>query len=355
MLNDSESETSESDSEEELRYSSQQKESEVKTFNRQKTKKDEEEEDFDVLLAKYGQPEASMVEFKVANQDPLCNALKLDANWLDSSVELKKKFGGAVIGAGASAMSQINSRLLRANPHLAKSFKRKPFKRKNGFITSRPLWPPFGPTETGLSVKKHLDGSFEIVEEQEYKDLIQELLVMIQSGDLDFLMQLVQTCPLFVDGLLLLSDAYRMQSTGDAGEIVERAVYILERILPSETDFVEGTVWFPYLFAGNRKLHLSLFRLCQYTIKKGCWRVSLQVAKALLQLDPLSDPLGARFLIEFLALQSGEFAQFDLLFEELKKCCHISVLPSWPFSRALRMYLEEEQNKGVIYSLSCQH
>ena len=170
---------------------------------------------------------------------------------------------------------------------------------------------------------------------------------MIQSGDLEFLMQLIQTCPLFVDGLLLLSDAYRMQSTGDAGEIVERAVYILERVLPGESDFVQGNVRFPYCHAGNRKLHLSLFRLCQFTIKKGCWRVSLQTAKALLQLDPVNDPLAARLFIEFLALQAGELAEFDLLYEELKKTCAIPLLPSWPFSRALRMYLEEEQNKSV--------
>ena len=41
-------------------------------------------------------------------------------------------------------------------------------------------------------------------------------------------------------GFLLLSDAYRMQSTGDAGEIVERALYVLERILPTDLSFLSG-------------------------------------------------------------------------------------------------------------------
>jgi hypothetical protein len=308
-----------------------------------KLEKQNDDDDFAALLAKYGQSEADDTNTAATPQDSLCDALKLNPDWLDSSVELKKKFGGSVVGlGGASAMTQINSRMLRANPHLAKAVKRRPFKRQHGFITPRPLWPPFGLSEVGLSVQKKSDGTFEIVEEHTYKDMIQELLIMIQSGDLEFLMQLMQTCPLFVDGLLLLSDAFRMQSTGDAGEIVERAVYIMERILPSEADFVQGQVRFPYALAGNRKLHLSLFRLCQFTIKRGCWRVALQVAKALLQLDPVSDPLGARLLIEFLALQAGEFVQFDLLFEELGRVCQIPVLPSWLFSRALRMYMEEE-------------
>lgn len=292
------------------------------------------------------------------DSDSLSNALKLNPEWLDANVELKRKFGGSVVGSGGnSAMTQVNSRLLRANPRLANALKRKPFKRKHGFITPRPLWPPFGPAETGLSVKQLPAGEesfsalqvYEIVEEDSYKELIQELLVMVQTGDLEFLMQLVQSCPLFVDGLLLLSDAYRMQSTGDTGEIVERAVYILERILPAEADFLQGTVRFPYSLAGNRKLHLSLFRLCQFVIKQGCWRVALQIAKALLQLDPANDPLCARLFIEFLALQSGEelLGEFDLLYEELKQNCVVPLLPSWPFSRALRMFLEEETNKSV--------
>lgn len=306
------------------------------------------EDNFDELLKEYQLTEESSATSSSPASDPLSAALAIDGAWLDANAELKKKFGGAAVGGGTSAMTEINARLLRANPALAKAMRRKPFKRKNGFITPRPLWPPFGPSDTELSVQKLSEpATFEIVENETYQTMIQELSLMIQSGNLEYLMQLVQTCPLFVDGLLLISDAYRMQSTGDAGEIVERAMYILERLLPAEASFLEGNVRFPYAKTGNRKLHLTLFRLCQFTIKQGCWRVALQQAKTLLQLDPENDPLGARLLIEFLALQSGSFEQFDSLYEELKSCCKLPLLPSWPLSRALRMFKEESEN-GVV-------
>lgn len=362
MLNDSQSET-ESESDSEPSESESESEEEITPSNttansmqpvkqvKQRKQAIVTEDNFDELLKEYKVQEPSISSPSAINPtDPLCAALAIDGAWLDANVELKKKFGGAAVGGGNSAMSQINSRQLRNNPALAKAMKRKPFKRKNGFITPRPLWPPFGPGETELSVRKLAEpASFEIVESEVYQAWVQELLVMIQSGDLEFLMQLVQSCPLFIDGLLLMSDAYRMQSTGDAGEIVERAMYILERLLPGEACFLEGNVRFPYAKAGNRKLHLTLFRLCQFTIKQGCWRVALQQAKALLQLDPENDPLGARLLIEFLSLQSNSLGQFDCLYEELKACCKLPILPSWPLSRALRMFKEEREGGGVNF------
>ena len=230
-----------------------------------------------------------------------------------------------------------------------RAVKKKAFKRKYGFITPRPLWPPFGPTETGLSVHLAQDletcQEYEITESEEYQSIFEELELLVTTGDLEFLIQLIHTQPLFVDGLLLLSDAYRMQSTGDAGEIVERAMYILERILPTNLCFLDGRVRFRYSHPPNRKLHLCLFRQLQFTMKKGCWRVSLQLAKTLLALDPESDPLGARLLIDFLAIQSESFEDFDKLWIQLGHNCPLGPLPGWYFNRALRMFLDEEKEK----------
>lgn len=280
---------------------------------------------------------------------PFNEALSIDSAWLDANSELKKKFGGAISG-GSSVLGEINSRALRQNAALNRAIKRKPYKRKNGFITPRPLWPPFGPSDTGLKVqliRKDEDcEEYEIIEDETYQSVFEELEMLVRTGDLEFLIQLIHGQPLFVDGLLLLSDAYRMQSTGDAGEIVERALYILERIMPADLSFINGKVRFRYSHPGNRKLHLCLYRQILFTMKKGCWKVALQLAKTLLALDPETDPLGSRLFIDFLAIQSESFDDFDKLWVQLKHKCPFGPLPGWYFNRALRMFLNEEQEKS---------
>lgn len=308
-----------------------------------------DDDDFDELFEKHCGTDASL-EHPISpssSTNPVNEALSIDSSWLDANSELKKKFGGAV-GGGNSILSEINS---RAHPALLRAVKRKPFKRKNGFITPRPLWPPFGPSDTGLSVKlahKCDDYTeYELVESEEYQAVFEELEMLVRTGDLEFLIQLIHGQPLFVDGLLLLSDAYRMQSTGDAGEIVERALYVLERILPVDLSFLSGQCRFRYSRPANRKLHLCLFRHLQFTMKKGCWRVSLQLAKTLLALDPEIDPLGARLFIDFLAIQSESFEDFDRCFINLKGISKLGpILPGWYFSNALRVFLDEEQRKS---------
>lgn len=321
-----------------------------KTLTEEVTNSDE----FDKLFEKYGGGNgtslSTLSHSSLFSVNPLNAALSLDSAWLDSNVELKKKFGGSVSG-GTSVLSEINSRSRQGlHPKQQRALNKKPYKRKNGFICPRPLWPPFGPAETGLSVKlSHQTDDFEeyeIVESEEYKLTFEELEMLVRTGDFEFLLQLIHTSPLFVDGLLLLSDAYRMQSTGDAGEIVERSLYILERILPAELSFLNGRTRFRYSHPPNRKLHLCLFRYIQFTMKKGCWRVALQLAKALLALDPESDPLCTRLLLDFLAIQSESYEDFDRLWVELKMTCSLGPLPGWWFNRALRLFLEEESLKN---------
>lgn len=319
-----------------------------KKNSKKENKPKEEEDDFDEFFEKHIENGGNLNHSLNEESDPLNMALSVDSAWLDANAELKKKFGGAISG-GSSVLSEINSRALRQNPALNRAIKRKPFKRKNGFINPRPLWPPFGPAETGLTVKlsRKLEtcDEYEIVESEEYQSNFEELELLVRTGDIEFLIQLIHSRPLFVDGLLLLSDAYRMQSTGDAGEIVERALYVLERVLPNDLCFLSGRTRFRYSHPPNRKLHLCLFRQLQFTIKKGCWRVSLQLAKTLLALDPEADPLGARLFIDFLSIQSESFEEFDRLFIQLKRTCKIGHLPGWYFNRALRMFLDEQKAK----------
>ena len=326
----------------------------IKDEEKEKEKeKEEDQEDIDELFEEHLKNEnysLSDSNSQINFNCPFNEALSIDPAWLDANVELKKKFGGAVSG-GNSVLGEINSHAQGRNHNLAalnKAIKRKPFKRKNGFITPRPLWPPFGPAETGLSVtlthKAAEFDEYEIIESHEYQSTFEELEILARTGDFEFLIELMRIRPLFIDGLLLLSDAYRMQSTGDASEIVERALYILERILPNDLSFLNGRTRFRYSHPANRKLHLCLFRQLQFTMKKGCWRVSLQLAKALLSLDPENDPLAARLFIDFLALQSDSLEDFDKLWIQLERACPLGPLPGWIFNRALKSFLEEEKN-----------
>ena len=319
--------------------------------NKKKCKEHADSDDaFDELFEQHCGSESFTQVSSSTPSNPVNEALSVDPAWLDANSELKKKFGGAVSG-GNSVLSEINSRALRQNPAVLRAVKRKPFKRKNGFITPKPLWPPFGPNDTGLSVKlvQKTDDfdEYEIEESEEYQSIFEELEILVRTGYLEFLIQLIHSQPLFVDGLLLLSDAYRMQSTGDAGEIVERALYVLERILPTDLSFLSGRTRFRYAHPPNRKLHLCLFRHLQFTMKKGCWRVALQLAKTLLALDPEIDPLGAQLFLDFLAIQSESFEDFDKLFINLKGISKFGpILPGWYFNNALRVFLEEEKRKS---------
>jgi hypothetical protein len=349
---DSESSTSASSSsleEDEPKKISPRKQKSNSIKNKSPSHIDTQLDEIDELFAAHCSNNQSSTSSISISSNDFNEALSVDPAWLDSNLELKKKFGGS-IGGGSSVLGEINSRMLRQNPALSRAVKRKPYKRKNGFITPRPIWPPFGPSDTGLRVElvqKTADfDEYEIIESEEYKAIFEELELLVRTGDLEFLIQLIQTQPLFVDGLLLLSDAYRMQSTGDAGEIVERSLYILERILPTGLDFSHGRCRFRYSHPDNRKLHLCLFRQVQFTMKKGCWRVSLQLAKTLLALDPENDPLGARLFIDFLALQSESFEDFDKLWIQLKRNCPLGHLPGWFFNRALRIYLDEVKEKS---------
>lgn len=308
------------------------------------------EDDFDEFFAKNSENIGVFSSSLNEQKNPFNEALSIDPAWLDANAELKKKFGGAV-GGGSSVLGEINSRALRQNAALNRAVKRKPYKRKNGFITPRPMWPPFAPSDTSLEVKLvKSEGDcreYEIIEGEDYQSIFEELEILVRTGDLEFLIQLIHSQPLFVDGLLLLSDAYRMQSTGDAGEIVERTLYILERILPADLSFLNGNVRFRYSHPGNRKLHLCLFRQIQFTMKKGCWRVALQLAKTLLALDPEADPLAARLFIDFLAIQSESFEDFDKLSIQTKKNhCRLGPLPGWLLNGALRIFLDEEKSKS---------
>lgn len=286
------------------------------------------------------------------------NPLALDLAWLDPNVELKRKFGGSV-GTMGNVMTQVvnaNRRGLGFDPRTGRKVAlTKPYKRRDGFISPRLGWPAFAPSETNLRIVADGDRhenvkAYRIEQLNTYGEDYDEFALLVEMADLDGLMMFVREHPLFIDSLLVLSDALRMQSTGDAGEMTEMALYILERIIPGEVKLTTGNVRFLYAHQPNRKLHLALFRLIQFTMKKSCWRVALQQSKALLSLDPAHDPLAAHLFVDFLCIQAEAFEELEALDSLLKV-----KFPGWKFNMALKKYLKDRVSPEILVELILAH
>jgi hypothetical protein len=214
----------------------------------------------------------------------------IDKAFLDAEQEIKEKISG-----------------LRKNSQ--KSIKRKG---QYGLVASPFLkeWGSCG--VNGI----HFDDTNRISCTQEFDFTTRELQHLVEIGDVEGILELTRKNPNHIETLLICSDILKHHSTDRAAALVAKTVYLLSKCL----NFFDPLLSLDYkLNELNRFVHLSLFRHLQFLIKKGCWRTSFQIAKALYRIDK-SDPLCVVLILEFLGLQieDNDFIQNapikDLLF-----------------------------------------
>ena len=96
---------------------------------------------------------------------------------------------------------------------------------------------------------------------------------------------------------------------------------------------------FDYKRPENRPFFGGLFRYCQLSAQRGCWRTALEQAKLLLSFDP-TDPLAVVLLIPLYAVRSGKFEELIEMESELSYR-NVESLPNWALSLSLALiYLD---------------
>lgn len=286
-----------------------------------------------------------------------------DSNHLNPSNELKKKLGGAIriddlkdeINSVAEqyAMAygqQAGSAVKRA---LNGKAKRVGKRATNQLISAKPTWPRVTGIINDLKIEVLLenelygrDGAHVIAPNMEYDGEMADMIFLVEIGDINSLVALSQRNPLHVDTLLIVSDYIKMSNAGDASELVERAIHIIEKALFSHSlDLIGGNLRLPYSAFGNRKAHLALMRHIQFLTKRACYRTALEVSKILWSLDPFTDALGSRMITDFLAINSAQYEWFDAINEEIQ--CECPWMANWCYSAALKRFILDK-NDGAL-------
>lgn len=93
--------------------------------------------------------------------------------------------------------------------------------------------------------------------------------------------------------------------------------------------------------------------------RRGCVRTSFEFARLLYGLDTATDPHGALFHLDFLAIKAGMYqwlldvwdAQCQMKDAEWQGRVHVRALPGWAYARALALFLSEEAQNDEVYHL----
>lgn len=250
---------------------------------------------------------------------------------LNAENEMKKRFGSHVVRA--------ESRQRRSHQRV--------YQRSSRLVTPKPTWPRMGATGISMKTTKIIRGYsyFTFEHSPSYQEVQFQFLDAVESLNPNNISAILNTHPYHVDSLLQLSEICKMgEDYQMAAELIERALYCLERSFHTLFSLTQGTTRLDYRRAENRSFFIALFRQIIFVGQKGCYRTALEICKLLLSLDPEEDPLGVLLMIDFYALRSEQFSFLIRLFEEWEPHRNLSQLPNFAFSVALAFFHSSKQN-----------
>jgi len=304
-----------------------QKKNKKKQNNEAKPKTDES---FDDILDAYGFKNSgpAPTEDTSENFSKSKSVLQIESKFLDPDQELKRIFGSA-------AVNEAQNGNRNRNPH-----RNRPVRSGTIIRNAVPGRMPAG--RGGLSMsedEKRQNGDimwWRFTHNKDYQETQSEFLSAIKVGSHELLMQILARAPSHCDSLLSLSDACRMQDDTQASkELLERLLYVMETSLHPRCIIGNGKNRFDYKRPENRPFFGGLFRYCQLSAKRGCWRTALEQAKLLLSFDP-TDPLAVVLLIPLFAVRAGKFAELLEMETELDYR-DVKSLPNWSLNIALSL------------------
>ncbi|KAJ2788236.1 hypothetical protein GGI15_000041 [Coemansia interrupta] len=276
--------------------------------------------------------------------------LMADTKHLDSQAEIRRLFGSA---ATKSSSDQRGRGRGRAMPGSGL--------RRMALAQPKATWPPMraspgvdmkqlgvdGQTDRHTSdiIEKDKTGGvwFALEHSVRFRTIQIEFLSAVATHNPDAIAAIVYHHPYHVDALLQLSEILKQTGGdfGEAGELVERALYAFENGFAARFSPTNGMGRLDFRRVESRGLFLALFRHMQFMARRGCWRTAFEVNKVLLSLDPVQDPYGALLTLDFHALKSR---QYDYICEFVDSWTWSSVeLPNLAYSRALAKFMLESQ------------
>ncbi|KAM7446044.1 Transcription factor25 [Porites harrisoni] len=256
--------------------------------------------------------------------------LGVEHRHLNAENEMKKRFGSHVVRA--------ENRHRRAHHRV--------YHHSSRLVTPKPTWPRMGATGISMNIRdsKHGYTYFEFEHSPSYQEVQFLFLDAVESLNPNNISAILHTHPYHVDSLLQLSEICKMgEDFQMAAELIERALYCLERSFHTVFSLTQGYIRLDYRRAENRSFFIALFRQIIFVGQKGCYRTSLELCKLLLSLDPEEDPLGVLLMIDFYALRSEQFSFLIRLFEEWESHRNLSQLPNFAFSVALAYFHASKQ------------
>jgi tetratricopeptide (TPR) repeat protein len=178
--------------------------------------------------------------------------------------------------------------------------------------------------------------------ERRYQVIQQDFRAIVATHNPSLLVELVSRAPYHVDTLLQLGEVHRQMGELDrAGELIERALYVLESTWSRAFKPFNGECRLRYNVSENRSLFLALFRHVQLLTRRGLRRTALESAKLYLNLDPPFDPQGALLMVDSLALLSGEFGWTRAMHRDYVPCS-LELFPNFAISAAVADHCQRE-------------
>ncbi|ORX41043.1 transcriptional repressor TCF25-domain-containing protein [Kockovaella imperatae] len=288
------------------------------------------------------------------------NLLSVDPKNLDADAELRRFFGSKVIASG-----NTSSKNHRAGPSS---------KLRYTISKPKPGYPP-ATSLSGLVMREMRDTEVEDmykgkgVESEDksekwftfehsgaWREIVRQFLGAVTSHDPNTLMALLQVYPWHVDTLLQMSEVYRLQSDiGAASDFAERALYAFDRCLFPSFNPSTGSCRLDFDRVENRPLFLGLHRIISYLGRRGCWITAFNFAKLLFSLDPIGDPHGASFWLDFLAVKSGNGEWLIQMLEQASVSTAAAAFHGYPgmaYAQALALRADETAKKHGDHSES---
>lgn len=139
-----------------------------------------------------------------------------------------------------------------------------------------------------------------------------------------------------------------------AAELIEHALYAYESAFHSMFSLTSGNCRLDYRRQENRGFFIVLFKHAQFLHGRACCRTSLELAKLILSLDPVNDPLAIILLIDFYAIRSKQYDFLITLYREWETSHNLSLLPNMAYSYALALYHAnkmDESDEAIQYAL----
>jgi len=304
-----------------------------KKKKKKKPQKEDVENDIDKVLESINSPSdaaSTSLNSIATNSSSNKSVLTIEHRLLNPENELRKIFGTRVL-SGDSSYRRRN----------------KPVSHKAWLIQPDSNWTKRG--KVGLSMELiNTAGNvsyFKFVHSKEYQDVQFLFLDAVESSNHHNIARVLEKNRFHVDSLLTFSDIYKIHDDLKmAREMVERAIYCLECSFHSCFNMTTGNCRLEYKYVENRCIFLLLFKHMKFVSQRACNRTALELCKFLLSLDPVEDPLGSIFYLDYFSVRSGEYQFLIKFVQEWGSDRNLNLLPNWAYSHALATYYVEKED-----------